>query len=65
MRASVKLDFKPLSLEQTAKELGIPRKRALKIMEMFGVEGASRNGRRVSRRPHTAKTHSRSAKASR
>ena len=33
-----KLDFKPLSLAETAKRLGIPRKRARRILSLIGVD---------------------------
>lgn len=66
MRRPVKLDFKPLSLEQTAKELGIPRTRALKIMAMFGVGQAAQNGRRPAKaKARSARAFSHAARASR
>jgi hypothetical protein len=66
MRRPVKLDFKPLSLEDTAKALGIPRRRAAKIVAMFGVTLESVRTRRGAKSKAGArKTFSRSAKASR
>jgi hypothetical protein len=66
MRRPVKLDFTPLSLEDTAKALGIPQKRAAKIIAMFGLapEGL-RMRRRTKSKAGARKAFSRSAKASR
>ena len=33
-----KLDFKPLSLAETARRLGIPRQRARRILSLIGVD---------------------------
>ena len=63
MRRPVKLDFKPLSLEQTAKELGIPRARALKILEMFGAPNVFNGRRSTKRKTRATRTFTRSAKA--
>jgi hypothetical protein len=64
MRRPVKLDFKPLSLEATAKELGIPRARAMKILEMFGMAPDARSGRRPTKsKTRAARTFTRPAKA--
>jgi hypothetical protein len=38
MPRPVKLDFKPLTLEETAKALGVPPARARKILAMVGVD---------------------------
>jgi hypothetical protein len=38
MSRRTKLDFKPLSLAETAKQLGIPRKRARRVLSLVGVE---------------------------
>jgi hypothetical protein len=38
MRRPVKLDFKPLSLRETAKRLGVPPARARKILALVGVD---------------------------
>jgi hypothetical protein len=38
MRRPAKLDFKPLSLRETAKRLGVPPTRARKILALFGVD---------------------------
>jgi hypothetical protein len=66
MRRPVKLDFKPLSLEATAKELGIPRARALKIMQMFGLAPSALNGRyQAKSKTRAARTFARTTKASR
>ncbi len=37
MRRPTKLNFKPLSLAETAKRLGVPRARALRILALVGV----------------------------
>jgi hypothetical protein len=37
MQRRVKLDFKPLSLAETAQHLGVPQARARKILAMIGV----------------------------
>jgi len=37
MSRRTKLNFEPLSLEDTAKELGIPRRRAERILTMIGT----------------------------
>ena len=42
-----KLDFEPLSLRETAKQLGIPPKRARRILSLFGVEFENRNANRL------------------
>ena len=49
MSRRIKLDFKPLTLSETAKALGIPRARARKILAIVGVDF---NG-------HPAETHAR------
>jgi hypothetical protein len=64
MRRPVKLDFKPLSLRETAKRLGVPPARARKILALVGVDF---DGRMIStaspkRRARTGKTSSRRAK---
>jgi hypothetical protein len=66
MRRPVKLDFKPLSLRETAKRLGVPPARARKILALVGVDF---DGRIVStaspkRQARTGKTSSRRAKTS-
>lgn len=38
MPRRTKLDFEPLSLEETAKQLGIPRRRAQQILALFGAD---------------------------
>jgi hypothetical protein len=38
MRRPVKLDFKPLSLRETARRLGVPPARARKILALVGVD---------------------------
>ncbi len=66
MRRPVKLDFKPLSLEETAKALGIPQRRAVQIITMFGASPESlRTRRRTKSNAGARKAFSRSAKTSR
>ena len=66
MRRPVKLDFEPLSLEETAKALGIPQRRAAQIITMFGSSPESPRRRRGTKsRVRTQKTFSRSAKTAR
>jgi hypothetical protein len=38
MSRRTKLEFEPLSLEETAKQLGIPRQRAQRILTLIGAE---------------------------
>jgi hypothetical protein len=59
MTRRTKLDFKPLSLGETAKRLGVPRARARKILALVGVDF---DGRTVS--IVQPKTHGRTGKAS-
>jgi hypothetical protein len=66
MRRPVKLDFKPLSLRETAKRLGVPPARARKILALVGVDF---DGRIVSTAPlksqaRTGRASSRRAKTS-
>ena len=66
MRRPVKLDFKPLSLEETAKALGIPQRRAAQIITMFGASPEGLHRRRSTKsRVRTQKTFSRPAKTAR
>lgn len=65
MRRPVKLNFKPLSLEETAKELGIPRARALKIIALFGVAAEDFRVRGTGSKVRARQKRSRSTKASR
>lgn len=65
MRRPVKLDFKPLSLKETAERLGIPRARAVEIITLFGADPKALRSRRSAKNKAAArKTFSRSAKAS-
>lgn len=64
MRRPVKLNFKPLSLEDTAKELGVPPGRARRILALFGIKS---NGKpvdhlRTKKRSRTAKSSPRAAR---
>lgn len=66
MRRPVKLNFKPLSLEETAKALGIPRARALKIIALFGVAPEAFRARRGAKsKVRTGQKLSRSSKVAR
>jgi hypothetical protein len=57
MSRRIKLDFKPLTLSETAKALGIPPARARKILAIVGVDF---NGRTTdttrARKARTGKT---------
>jgi hypothetical protein len=46
MSRRTKLEFEPLSLEETAKQLGIPRQRAERILTLIGADAAA--GQRTS-----------------
>lgn len=63
MSRRIQLDFKPLTLIETAKALGVPPARARKILALVGVDS---NGRATAnsrmRKARTAKTSSRRAK---
>jgi len=48
MTRRIKLDFKPLTLGETAKALGVPPARARKILALVGVDF---NGRATSTTP--------------
>lgn len=59
MRRPVKLDFKPLSLRETAKRLGVPPARARKILALVGVDFDGRvvstvSPKRLARREKTS-----------
>lgn len=64
MRRRTKLDFKPLSLDETAKRLGVPRGRARKILALVGVDfdGQISTAARAKRKTRTSKRSSRGAK---
>ncbi len=64
MRRPTKLDFKPLSLLETAKRLGVPRARARKILALVGVDfdGQISSAPRAKRKTRTAKRSSRGPK---
>jgi predicted ArsR family transcriptional regulator len=52
MSRRTKLEFEPLSLEETAKQLGIPRQRARRILTLIGADGAPNvRGLRAAKRP--------------
>ncbi len=64
MRRPVKLDFKPLSLRETAKRLGVPPARARKILALVGVDFDGRIVSTASPKRQARKTSSRRAKTS-
>ncbi len=66
MQRPVKLDFKPLSLRETAKRLGVPPARARKILALVSVDFDGRIVGTVSpkRQARTGKTSSRRARTS-
>jgi hypothetical protein len=60
MSRPVKLDFKPLTLGETAKALGVPPARARKILAMVGVDFDGRpTGTVQPRKARSGKTSSR------
>jgi hypothetical protein len=58
MPRRTKLDFEPLSLEETAKQLGIPRRRAQQILALFGADAlpGPRRSRTLKRRSFRSKS---------
>jgi hypothetical protein len=51
MSRRTKLEFEPLSLEETAKQLGIPHQRAQRILTLVGADAVSGpNGLRTAKR---------------
>lgn len=54
MRRPVKINFETFSLEETARELGIPKRRAQRILSSVGADetenGAGKDKRRMVRR---------------
>jgi len=58
MQRRVKLNFKPLSLDETAQRLGVPRARARKILAMIGVDLDAPSPLRRTRKARTAKPSS-------
>lgn len=54
MRRPVKINFETFSLEETARELGIPKQRAQRILSLVGVDtaenGVSKDQRQMRRR---------------
>jgi hypothetical protein len=65
MRRPTKLNFKPLSLAETARLLGVPRARALRILALVGVgpEALRADARRTKGKARKIKTSSRGAKS--
>jgi hypothetical protein len=59
MSRRTKLEFEPLSLEETAKQLGIPRRRAQGILTLVGVRDAHRRPIRAAKK-RTARASTRS-----
>ncbi len=53
MSRRTKLDFEPLSLEETAKQLGIPRQRAQRILTLIGADGGSSSRAMRAKKPST------------
>jgi hypothetical protein len=50
MSRRVKLNFKPLTLSETAKRLGIPRGRAERILTLIGLRAENRPTKRTRSR---------------
>jgi len=65
MRRPTKLKFKPLSLAETARLLGVPRARALRILALVGVgpEALGAGTLRAKGKARKTKTSSRGAKS--
>jgi hypothetical protein len=65
MSRPTKLEFEPLSLEETAKQLGIPRQRAKQILTLIGAEvvPGPRSLRAAKRRTIRYKVARKSARA--
>jgi hypothetical protein len=63
MSRRTKLEFEPLSLEETAKQLGVPRQRAQRILTLIGADVApSPHGLRAKRRTVRYKVARKSAR---
>jgi hypothetical protein len=63
MSRPTKLEFKPLSLEETAKQLGIPRQRARRILSLIGADVVPNpHGLRAKRRTVRYKVARKSAR---
>lgn len=59
MSRRIKLDFKPLTLSETAKRLGVPPARARKILAIVGVDFDGRTTDTIrARKARTGKTSS-------
>jgi len=58
MARRTRLEFEPLSLEETARQLGVPRRRAKRILALVGVKSDSkgRTGRVSKHRVGSAKS---------
>jgi hypothetical protein len=66
MSRPIKLDFKPLTLGETAKRLGVPPARARKILALVGVDFSGRTTTTMrQRKARTGKTSSRSSNSRR
>ena len=52
MSRRTKLEFEPLSLEETARHLGVPRQRAHRILSLIGADVVpAPHGLRAGKRP--------------
>ncbi|MBZ5665187.1 MAG: hypothetical protein LAO30_11340 [Acidobacteriia bacterium] len=58
MSRRTKLEFEPLSLEETARRLGVPRQRAQRILTLVGVkaDAKARTSRTSKHRASSAKS---------
>jgi hypothetical protein len=65
VRRPVKINFEALSLEETARQLGIPKKRAQRILSFVGADDASDAKVRSSGKRRTSRRHKAARKPSR
>jgi hypothetical protein len=61
MQRPVKINFKKFSLEETARELGIPKKRAQRILSLVG---ADKTVGPIDRRPEKRRSRHKAARKS-
>lgn len=57
MARRTKLEFEPLTLEETARRLGVPHRRAERILTLVGVKAEAKTRRRMAKhRANNAKS---------
>ena len=57
MRRPVKINFEALSLEETARQLGIPKKRAQRILSFVGADETPEAKSRSTPKRRTSSRH--------